>query len=153
MYARREDERLKREAETKKESQRKAKEAKENAVKQEKEAKKKALQSSSNFKIQKLLGSGHFGKVYLADKDGHSFAIKKVVNTERNTAEQEIKILKQVEHKRIIKYYSHFMEENILCIVLEYADVGTMENAEKARTQNREEWSVWRVIALLVKVH
>ena len=144
-------ERLKREKEAKEEEERKRKaiEAKENAVKQEKEAKKKALQSGSDFNIQKLLGSGHFGKVHLADKDGHSFAIKKVVNTERNTAEQEIKILKQVDHETIIKYYDHFMEENILCIVLEYADVGTMENAMKQGTQNHEEWSIWRVIGQL----
>ena len=89
------------------------------------------MASGSDYKIQKLLGSGHFGNVYLANKGGKSFAIKKVVNTERNTAQQEIKILKQVDHEHIIKYYDHFMENNILCIVLEYADVGTLEKAVK----------------------
>ena len=102
------------------------------------------MASGSDYKIQKLLGSGHFGNVYLADKGGKSFAIKKVVNTERNTAQQEIKILKQVDHEYIIKYYDHFMENNILCIVLEYADVGTLEKLVK--THNKEEHSVWRAI-------
>ena len=96
---------------------------------------------------QQLLGSRHFGNVYLAEQGGKSFAIKKVVNTERNTAQQEIKILKQVDHERIIKYYDHFMEKNILCIVLEYADKGTMEKAVKTHSQG--EWAVWRTISHL----
>ena len=93
------------------------------------------MASNNNYRIQKLLGSGHFGNVYLAEQGGKSFAIKKVVNTERNTAQQEIKILKQVDHGYIIKYYDHYMENKVLCIVLEYADVGTMENAVKLRRQ------------------
>ena len=105
------------------------------------------MASGSDYKIQKLLGSGHFGNVYLAGKGGKSFAIKKVVNTERNTAQQEIKILKKVDNENIIKYYDHFMEKNILCIVLEYADVGTLEKAVK--TYNKEEWNVWRTISHL----
>ena len=99
------------------------------------------------YKMGRRLGSGHCGEVFLANKGGKSFAIKKVVNTERNTAEQEIKILKQVDHEFIIKYYDHFMEKNILCIVLEYADVGTLEKAVK--TYNKEEWNVWRTISHL----
>ena len=37
------------------------------------------------------------------------------------------------------------MEKKILCIVLEYADQGTMEKAVK--THNTEEYSVWRTIS------
>ena len=107
------------------------------------------MASGSDYKIRKLLGSGHFGKVYLANNGGKSFAIKKVVNTERNTAHQEIKILKQVDHKYIIKYYDHFMEGKILCIVLEYADVGTMEKAVKQGGIRHEEWAVWRMTGQL----
>ena len=107
------------------------------------------MATNNNYTIENLLGSGHFGKVYKAKKDGKSFAIKKVVNTERNTAHQEIKILKQVDHDRIIKYYDHFMEGKILCIVLEYADVGTLEKAVKQGRVRLEEYNVWRVTAHL----
>jgi len=84
-----------------------------------------------------------------AKKGGKNFAIKKVVNTERNTAQKEIKILKQVDHDHIIKYFDHFMEKNILCIVLEYADLGTMEKAIKNKAVRVEEWNIWRCIAQL----
>ena len=104
---------------------------------------------SDDYKIQKFLGSGHFGNVYLAKKGGKNFAIKKVVNTEQGTAEREIKILEQVDHNRIIKYYNHYMENSILCIVLEYADVGTMENYVKKFTKPKEEWNVWRLVSHL----
>ena len=104
---------------------------------------------SDDYNIQKFLGSGHFGKVYLAEKGGKNFAIKKVVNTEQDTAEREIKILEQVDHNRIIKYYNHYMENNILCIVLEYADVGTMEKAVKNKQVRLEEYNIWRCTAHL----
>ena len=107
------------------------------------------MASASDYKIHKLLGSGHFGNVYLAEMEGKNFAIKKVVNTdsERNTAQQEIKILKQVDNGNIIKYYDHFMEKNVLCIVLEYADWGTLERAVKAKTAYRQEYNIWRFIS------
>jgi len=103
--------------------------------------------SLKDYKIQRPLGSGHFGKVFLANKRGKSVAIKEVVNTDQNTAQREIKILKQVDHPYIIKYYDHFMKNNILCIVLEYADKGTMEKTVKECS--KEEWNVWRFISHL----
>ena len=102
------------------------------------------MASEKGYRMQRCLGSGHFGDVYLANKGGRSFAIKKVVNTEQNTAKQEIKILKQVDHKYIIKYFDHFMENGILCIVLEYADKGTMEKAVK--THSKKEYNIWRTV-------
>jgi len=105
------------------------------------------MASEKGYKMYRCLGSGHFGDVYLANKGGRSFAIKKVVNTEQNTAQQEIKILKQVDHRFIIKYFDHFMENRVLCIVLEYADKGTMESAVK--THNKAEFEIWRTMAHL----
>ena len=110
------------------------------------------MATNNNYTIENLLGSGHFGKVYKAKKGGKTFAIKKVVNTERNTAQQEIKILKQVDHDKIIKYYDHFMENKVLCIVLEYADVGTMEKAVKNKEVRLEEYCIWRCTAEILKV-
>ena len=74
--------------------------------------------------MQRRLGSGHFGEVFLANKGGKSFAIKKVVNTERNTAQQEIKILKQVDHPNIVKLIDVYEDESTFSLVLELMSGG-----------------------------
>ena len=104
---------------------------------------------ASEYQIKRHLGSGYFGNVYLAKKGGRCYAIKKVVNTEMNTARQEIQILKRVDHPKIIKYYGHYMERSVLCIVLEYADKGTLEQQVKRRTSRYTEVDVWRLIGHL----
>ena len=85
--------------------------------------------------------------MYLAKKGARrSFAIKKVTNTKKDTARQEITILKSLDHPCIIKYYDHFMEGGVMCLVLEYADKGTFEQQVKAGRLDRREWCVWRFI-------
>jgi serine/threonine protein kinase len=100
-----------------------------------------------HYTLGRHLGSGHFGHVYLAKRGARQcFAIKKVTNTEKNTATQEITILKAISHPCIIKYYDHFMEQGVMCLVLEYADKGTFEQQVKAGRLDRREWCVWRFI-------
>ena len=101
---------------------------------------------AAEYEIKRHLGSGHFGNVYLAKKGGRCYAIKKVVNTEQNTARQEIRILKKVDHPNIIKYHGHYMEKRVLCIVLEYADKGTLERAMRRAEDAWCEVDVWRFI-------
>ena len=103
------------------------------------------MSSGSEYKVTKLLGSGRFGQVFLANKMGKCFAVKKVSTSERNTARQEIRILKQVDHRHILKYYGHYKEENTICMVLEYANKGTMEKV--VMDQDPEEWDVWRFVS------
>ena len=103
---------------------------------------------NKGYEIKRFLGSGHFGDVYLGTKEGWYFAIKKVVNTERRTAKEEIQVLKQVNHRHIIKYFDHYLESSVhFCIVLEYADRGTMGMSVKKHV--KEEWNVWRTISHL----
>ena len=97
-----------------------------------------------DYKIIKELGSGSFGRVYHAQKNGKNYAIKKVENT-CPTARQEIEILKQVNHRNIIEYFENFWEEGKICIVLEYADKGTLDkNIE--RSARSSEANVWRLM-------
>lgn len=102
------------------------------------------MPSENDYKTTKLLGSGRFGQVFLANKKGKCFAVKKFHTAKKttNVARQELYFLKQVEHRHLVKYYGHYMEEKIVCLVLEYADKGTMEKF--VLTQDQEEWDVWR---------
>lgn len=97
----------------------------------------------STYEIKKSLGSGCFGEVFLAKKSGRCYAIKKVENTDP-TAMQEIKILSSVRHPHIIRYFEHYIERGMMCIVLEYADEGTFERMIK--TLSKREFNVWRVM-------
>eukprot|EP00092_Neocalanus_flemingeri_P064939 GFUD01078885.1.p1 GENE.GFUD01078885.1~~GFUD01078885.1.p1 ORF type:complete len:275 (-),score=49.33 GFUD01078885.1:169-993(-) len=98
----------------------------------------------SDYEIKRSLGSGSFGEVFLAQKDGQCYAIKKVRNTDP-TAKQEVKILRSVSHENIIKYFGNFWERGMMCIVLEYADQGTFEK-QVLGNLNRKEYNVWRVL-------
>jgi len=107
-------------------------------------------EKKSDYEIVRQLGRGSFGSVVHAIKNGINYAIKKVENT-CPTAKSEIEVLKTVQHGYIIKYYGHYWDEissreKNICIILEYADVGTMEKFVLGGKQRMEEYQIWRVI-------
>jgi len=101
-------------------------------------------EKKSDYEIVREIGRGSFGSVVHAIKNGNNYAIKKVENT-CPTAKSEIEVLKNVKHESIIKYYGHFWDSTKICIVLEYADKGTMEKSV-LQGQRMEEYCVWRCV-------
>ena len=101
----------------------------------------------SGYKMKKSLGYGSFGEVFMAEKDGKCFAIKKLKNTDP-TAQQEIQFLSSVNDPNIIKYFGHFWESGMMCIVLEYSDKGTFEKQVLGNI-GTEEYNVWRALSNL----
>jgi len=79
----------------------------------------------NNYKIHKTLGEGGFGIVYLAEKDGELYALKKckikLTKEEIEKYEDMIYILSEMNTEYIIKYYETFMENDTLNILMEYA--------------------------------
>ena len=88
-------------------------------------------------KDQEALGIWILGDVYLGEfycLKGQLYSLKKVVNTEKNTAQRDIQILARVDHPNIIKCHVYYTERSLLCIVLEYATKGTLEQAVMRKT-------------------
>lgn len=88
------------------------------------------------FTVEKYIGSGSFGDVYLlsAKKDGREFALKTIKNPfdekDHKTFRNEGNLALEIEHANVIKYYyfhdgEHFPELPPY-IIMEYAEGGTL---------------------------
>ena len=90
----------------------------------------------SDFKIEKVLGRGSFGSVYLVTRkqDNKIYALKTVILEKLSKKEQEnsvneVRILASVTHPNVIGYKEAFWNdiESSLNIVMEYADDGDLQ--------------------------
>lgn len=85
-----------------------------------------------------MIGKGAFGTVYLVRKGGNKYALKHIPFsneelrekrgvekiTENNLEEffKEVKIYKTLKHPNIVTYYESFLEDESLCIVMEFVE-------------------------------
>jgi serine/threonine protein kinase len=60
----------------------------------------------------------------------------------------EVSILKRIDHIRIIKYIEAFFSSDgrKLCIVMEFANLQTLENVVRDNGCRKEEYCVWRFL-------
>ena len=101
--------------------------------------------SMNDFKIEKVLGKGSFGSVYLVTRkeDGQIYALKSVIMEKLNKKEQEnsvneVRILASVNHPNVIGYKEAFWDDqnNTLNIVMEYADDGDLQTKIQKMKKN-----------------
>ena len=79
------------------------------------------------------LGGGASGTAYLVRnrKDGHPYALKKISlkmkdQKEKRLAENEFSLLKVLDVPTIVHYYEHFVEDDTIYIIMEYAEGGCL---------------------------
>ena len=81
----------------------------------------------------KILGSGNFGKVFLAHNmadPAFKVAIKTIPKHKLSSSieqlKEEIKILSKLDHPNIIKYYETYESPKYLYVVMEYCSGGEL---------------------------
>lgn len=87
----------------------------------------------NKYSYIKDLGSGGFGKVFLAKEkvSNRLVAIKQLLNTNKSEQEDiihEIEIVSKFDNPNIVSYYHHFYEEDILYLVMEFCSGGTLRD-------------------------
>jgi serine/threonine-protein kinase len=113
----------------------------------------------NGYLFEEALGSGSFGAVYRASKDGNIYAAKVLSETyileefknEENRITREIDILKKVQGKNLIKYQEDFFFKNEFgineyVIVMEYFDGTTL------RSYLKNDVEMDRLVEIFVKV-
>ena len=101
----------------------------------DKEGKKEDVGSKlSDFIVNKKLGEGHFGSVFLVTSKitKKLYALKEIIATrykseaQRLAVEREIKLLENLHHPHVITYYNSFREKNNFYIIIEYINGGSL---------------------------
>lgn len=97
----------------------------------------------ADFQVLKELGKGSYGVVNKVKciKNGMIYVIKildlKVMKEKhQKEAWKEAMILKKLSHPNIIKYYSSFLENENLHIVMEYAEGGDLYSVSHFKLDN-----------------
>ena len=116
-----------------------------------------------NFEIICKLGTGGFSKVYKVRRkeDNLIYALKKVQILNLSEKQQqnslnEIRVLASIKNKYILQYKEAFLDpkDSTLCLVMEYADKGDLENRikeQKKRGKYFNERDIWRIFIQLIK--
>lgn len=88
----------------------------------------------SGFQNKGVIGRGAFGVVYLLENDaGREWALKVMEwryadVTNREVAENELKVLKQLSHDHLIAYVDSFIHNGLLYIATEYCAGGDLSD-------------------------
>jgi len=107
----------------------------------------------SDYQVICELGRGSFGVVYkVQTRSSPATLVLKRVNSNLMTGQtadtiREVQLLKMIRHPHIIRYYTSFVEEGSVCIVMEFAEGGDLQRLlrdHKERNKHFSERKVWR---------
>ena len=104
-----------------------------------------------DFKILKKIGEGSFGSIYLVKhiKTHGEYVLKKIDtskmdNEDIEDSKMEFLIHKTIRSPYIVKYQTHFIDGNFLCILLEYMNGGDLgQLIEKRDGKLLDENTIW----------
>lgn len=87
----------------------------------------------NKYRFVKDLGSGGFGKVFLAkeERSENLVAIKQLKNEDKAKQDDiiyEMQMVSKFNHPNIVLYKHHFVQEDLLYIVMEYCPLGSLRD-------------------------
>src|ERR1017187_699749 len=87
----------------------------------------------SKYRIQRRLGGGGFGDVYLAEDEllGRQVAIKLLRDRDPDHQADlvhEMRSLDQLHHPAVVTFFHHFVDEQLLFLVMEYCAGGSLRS-------------------------
>ncbi|NXY61339.1 NEK11 kinase, partial [Callaeas wilsoni] len=92
---------------------------------------------AGRYTIQRKLGNGSFGSVYLVNdrkaKQGEELKVLKEISVgnlkpnETVEANLEAQLLSKLDHPAIVKFYASFVERDSFCIITEYCEGGDLD--------------------------
>ena len=111
----------------------------------------------SDFNIIKELGSGTYGRVFLAE---HKLTLakyaiktidKRIHTNEKGQAyfKREIEIMYRVHHPNVVKLFGHFEDENFCYFIMEYIEEG---NIYSVAPQNSHKLSLKQIASIIKDV-
>ncbi|NXU53075.1 NEK11 kinase, partial [Turnix velox] len=116
------------------------------------------------YTIQRKLGNGSFGSVYLVSdrkaKRGEELKVLKEISVgdlkpnETVAANVEAQLLSKLNHPAIVKFYASFVERDSFCIITEYCEGGDLdckiqEYKESGKTFTQRQIINWFIQLLL----
>ena len=130
-------------------------------INQMKDASDNAPREIGGYLVGEFIGKGAFGYVYEATKGSNKYAIKEIPlvdfeqdfeeSTKEKIAEKlskEVAIYKNLNHPNIIKYYTSFVEGEMLYIVMELIEgqpLSDFISSLKEKKQRLVEGQIWRI--------
>ena len=111
------------------------------------------------YEVGRVLGQGAQGRALLVTRksDGAQLAMKQMGYADMSAAEQkasiqEVGLLSRLQHPNIIGYHDAFLEDGQLCIVMELASGGSLEDELAAARTSGVQLSEQRMLDLLAQL-
>lgn len=105
----------------------------------------------------KVVGRGQYGKAHLTRKeDGHYIAktidLTCLSSKERETALQEVALLRRLDHPNIVEYKDNFFMADTLVIVMQYCEGGDLATYIKEKVKERRRIQEVQIMHYFVQI-
>ena len=111
---------------------------------------------SENYNVIEKIGKGSYGKIFKAQRkrDGEVLALKRIDVANLSAPEQtdtlnEVRLMGQLEHEHIVRFYDAFMEDNAIWIAMELiegGDLGAVIDNHKVQRTYVDEAEIWQYL-------